>query len=78
MKKCLAARPIAWPLTLPMCSPISDGAAAALVCTPAYAERLGRKARAIRIRASVLMSGDRRDPDRLDQHVARKAATPRL
>ncbi len=64
IEEVLAARPIAWPLTLPMCSPISDGAAAALVCTPAYAERLGRRARAIRIRASVLMSGDRRDPDR--------------
>ena len=70
----LAGRVIAWPLTLPMCSPISDGAAAALVCTPDYARRLGRASRAIAIRASVVMSGDRRDPDRLDEHVARKAA----
>jgi acetyl-CoA acetyltransferase len=70
----LAARVIAWPLTLPMCSPVSDGAAAALVCTPRYAERLGRRGRAIRMRASVLMSGDRRDPDRLDEHVALKAS----
>jgi len=70
----LAARLIAWPLTLPMCSPISDGAAAALVCTPSYATKLGQSARAIRIRASVLMSGDRRDPDRMEDHVARKAS----
>ncbi|HEY1944059.1 MAG TPA: thiolase family protein [Roseiarcus sp.] len=74
IEEVLAARPIAWPLTLPMCSPISDGAAAALVCSRPAAERLGQAARAIRIRASVLMSGDRRDPDRLDDHVARKAA----
>ncbi|HLJ72177.1 MAG TPA: thiolase family protein [Roseiarcus sp.] len=66
----LAARLIAWPLTLPMCSPISDGAAAALVC----ARPLARASRAVRIRASVLMAGDRRDPDRLEDHVARKAA----
>jgi acetyl-CoA acyltransferase len=70
----LAARLIVWPLTLPMCSPISDGAAAALVCSRAFAEKLGALPRAVRIRASVLMSGDHRDPDRLDDHVARKAS----
>jgi len=70
----LAARPIAWPLTLPMCSPISDGAAAALVCSQDLVERLGLGARAVRVRASVLMSGDRRSPDDLDNHVARKAS----
>ncbi len=74
IEEVLAARLIAWPLTLPMCSPISDGAAAALVCSRPAAERFGQAARAIRIRASVLMSGDRRDPERLDDHVARKAA----
>ena len=70
----LAARPIAWPLTLPMCSPISDGAAAALVCSRSVVERLGQGSRAARIRASVLMSGDRRSPDDLENHVARKAS----
>jgi acetyl-CoA acyltransferase len=70
----LAARPVVWPLTVPMCSPVSDGAAAALVCSRAFAERLGALSRAVRIRASVLMSGDHRDPDRLNDHVARKAS----
>jgi acetyl-CoA acetyltransferase len=70
----LAARPIVWPLTLPMCSPVSDGAAAALVCSRAFAEKLGALSRAVRIRASVLMSGDHRDPDRVNDHVARKAS----
>jgi acetyl-CoA acetyltransferase len=74
IEQVLAARPIAWPLTLPMCSPISDGAAAALVCSPSVVERLGQGARAVRIRASVLMSGDRRAPDDLENHVARKAS----
>ena len=70
----LAARTVAWPLTLPMCSPISDGAAAAIVCSRVMVDRLGLGARAIRIRASVLMAGDHRDPDRIEQHVARKAS----
>jgi acetyl-CoA acetyltransferase len=70
----LAARSIVWPLTLPMCSPISDGAAGALVCSRTTAERLGAAFRAIRIRASVLLAGDHRDPDRLEDHVARKAS----
>jgi acetyl-CoA acetyltransferase len=75
VEEVLAARPIVWPLTLPMCSPISDGAAGALVCSNAFAERLGAESRAIRIRASVLMAGDHRDPDRLEDHVARKASS---
>ena len=74
IEEVLAARPIVWPLTLPMCSPISDGAAAALVCSRALTERLGVLSRAVRIRASVLMSGDHRDPDRMESHVARKAS----
>jgi acetyl-CoA acyltransferase len=74
VEEVLAARTIAWPLTLPMCSPISDGAAAAIVCSKEILGRTGSAARAIRIRASVLMSGDHRDPDRIEEHVARKAA----
>ena len=42
----LAARIIAWPLTLPMCAPISDGAAAALVCS-ADALRVRERRRAV-------------------------------
>jgi len=74
IEEVLAARPIAWPLTLPMCSPVSDGAAAALVCSRAFLEARALGARAIKIRASVVMSGDHRDPDRLDEHVARRAS----
>jgi acetyl-CoA acetyltransferase len=69
----LAARTIAWPLTLPMCSPISDGAAAAVVASEAAARRLGM-ARAVRIRAQALMNGGRRAPDDLERHIARRAA----
>lgn len=74
IEEVLAGRPIVWPLTLPMCSPISDGAAAALVCSREFAERLGVLSRAVRIRASVLMSGDHRAADEIESHVARKTS----
>ncbi|MBH1935435.1 thiolase family protein [Streptomyces sp. AV19] len=44
------------PLTRAMCATMGDGAAAALVCSPAAARRLGTR-RAVRIRASVVASG---------------------
>lgn len=69
----LESRPIAWPLTLPMCAPISDGAAAAVLCSERALARLGGE-RALKVRASVLMSGGRTDYDALDRHVARQAA----
>src|SRR3989454_9628546 len=48
----LAARAIAWPLTLPMCSPVSDGAAAALLVSESAMKRFARS-RAVEVRASV-------------------------
>ena len=74
VEEVLAARIIAWPLTLPMCGPISDGAAAAVVCSKEMLGKHGLAGRAIRIRASVLMSGERRHPDDIGQHVACKAS----
>ena len=54
----LASREIAPPLTLLMCSPIGDGAAAVVVCSPDAARRLGAR---VRVRACALVSGrDRR------------------
>jgi acetyl-CoA acetyltransferase len=69
----LAARTIVWPLTLPMCAPISDGAAAAVVVSEAAARRLGL-GRAVRVRAQVLMNGGRRAPDAVERHISRRAA----
>ena len=37
----LAAPPITFPLTLPMCAPLSDGAAAAILCTGEGLQRIG-------------------------------------
>lgn len=69
----LAARSVSWPLTLPMCSPISDGAAAVLVCNAQGLRRIG-KGRAIRVLASVLASSAEREAADLDRHITRRAA----
>ena len=73
VEEVLAGRPVAWPLTLPMCSPVSDGAAAAVVCSPAVARRIGR-GRAVRVRASVLAHGGSWDGQDPAEHVSRQTA----
>lgn len=74
IEEVLADRPIAWPLTLPMCAPVSDGAAAAILCTDKGLERLGAASRAIRLRACVLGTSIDRAPDDLDRHIGRITA----
>lgn len=71
----LAAPPITYPLTLPMCSPISDGAAAAVVCTEAGLRKLGgNRSRAIRLLATVLHTGSDRDDSEFRNHCTAIAA----
>jgi acetyl-CoA acetyltransferase len=41
VEEVLASREIVWPLTLPMCSPIGDGAAAVIIVSPKKARELG-------------------------------------
>ena len=69
----LAARMISWPLTLPMCAPISDGAAAVVLASEAGLKRVARN-RAVEVLASVIASGSDRKPEELDKHVCRRAA----
>jgi acetyl-CoA acetyltransferase len=75
VEEVLAAPPIAYPLTLPMCSPISDGAAAAVLCNDAGLRRLGGSpSRAIRIRASVVQIGVDRTADEPSRGISALAA----
>lgn len=60
LEEVLASREISWPLTLLMCSPIGDGAAAVVVCSEDYARRVG--AEAVRVRSTALVSGRDRGP----------------
>jgi acetyl-CoA acetyltransferase len=67
----LAAAPITYPLTLPMCSPVSDGAAAVLVGTAAGLMRHGIDLkRAVRVLAIVVQSGSDRVADDVHLHVS--------
>jgi len=56
----LEAREIVWPLTLLMCSPISDGAAAVVLASSGARRRLNARP-GPRVRASVVVSGNRHD-----------------
>ncbi len=64
---------ICWPFTRSMCAPISDGAAAAVVCSEAALGAFDRS-RAIEIRGLSLASGTRRNIDDYDNHIGRLAA----
>jgi acetyl-CoA acetyltransferase len=57
LEEVLGARPIAEPLGLLDCSPISDGAAAVLLCSSAGLRRLGRTGPVPRILGVGLVSG---------------------
>jgi acetyl-CoA acyltransferase len=65
----LAAQSVVWPLTVPMCAPVSDGAAAAILISDRVLRRIGG-ARAVGVRASVLLTGITRASDQFDQHLA--------
>lgn len=71
----LAAPPISYPLTLPMCAPLSDGAAAAIVCTEEGLRRIGAdRQRCIRVAASVIRSSTHRRLDQPERNLGRLAA----
>ncbi len=71
----LAAAPIAYPLTLPMCSPVSDGAAAVIVATADGLRRHGiDPKRAVRVLAVAIQSGSDRAAEDVHLHVSALAA----
>ena len=73
IEEVLAAAPITYPLTIAMCSPISDGAAAVVLCNAAGLKRLtGAGGRAVRLLASVIQTGSNRgldEPHRIVAHL---------
>ncbi len=74
IEQVLAAPPITYPLTLPMCSPISDGAAAVVVCSAAGLRRLGTSGRAVKVLASVVLTGIEHDPAVREEGIGYRAA----
>jgi acetyl-CoA acetyltransferase len=75
IEEVLAAPPITYPITLPMCAPLSDGAAAAILCTEEGLERIGAdRNRCIKVAASVIRSFSHRRLDEPEKHISRLAA----
>jgi acetyl-CoA acetyltransferase len=75
VEEVLAAAPITYPLTLPMCAPLSDGAAAAIICTEEGLRRIGAdRSRCVRVAASVMRSFSHRTMAQPELHVSRLAA----
>ena len=71
----LAAPPITYPLTLPMCAPVTDGAAAAIICTEEGLKRIGAdRSRCIKVAASVVRSASSRGIEQHELNLARLAA----
>lgn len=71
VEEVLADKEVAFPLTRAMCSPIGDGAAAAVICSADYLKSL-REARPVKILASVLGSGMDRSPE--EPNICRRLA----
>lgn len=69
----LGARALAYPLTVPMCAPLTDGSAAVLVCSDRGRERLGGSA-TVRVLSTALATGSDRDFTRFDGLVSGVAA----
>lgn len=75
IEQILAAPAITYPLTMPMCAPITDGAAAVVLCTEAGLKRLtGERKRAILVAATAIATATPRGPDEFDKAVCRRAA----
>ncbi|NKI16245.1 thiolase family protein [Spongiibacter sp. KMU-166] len=69
IEEVLAAPPITFPLTLPMCAPLSDGAAAIIVCNEYGLKRIGAdKRRTIAVKASVIGGYTLREWDDFENH----------
>ena len=73
IEEVLAGRALSYPLTVPMCSPLSDGAAAAVLCTREGLRRLQAE-RPVKVLASVLAMGSDRPARDWSQHIGRRVA----
>ena len=75
VEEVMAAPPITYPLTLPMCAPISDGSAAAVLCSAEGLKRLrGDASRAVKLLSCVFRSGINRTAEEYEKHITALAA----
>jgi acetyl-CoA acetyltransferase len=75
VEQVLAAKPIVYPLTVPMCAPVTDGGAAAILCNESALSTYGfDRKRAIKVYASTLSSGRNAPYETNEQSVMAIAA----
>ncbi|MHB9801078.1 thiolase family protein [Pseudomonas sp. MT3] len=75
IEEVLSAPSITYPITLPMCAPLSDGAAAVILCSEEGLKRIGAdRSRCVKVAASVIQSFSHRPLERPELHVGRRAA----
>jgi acetyl-CoA acetyltransferase len=73
VQEVLAARGLSFPLTVPMCAPVTDGAAAVVLCSDAGLRRLGAQ-RPVQLLAAVVGTGTDRECTTFEGHVTRHVA----
>ncbi|GAB3273268.1 thiolase family protein [Parahaliea aestuarii] len=69
----LADKLISWPFTRSMCAPVSDGAAALVVCSERVLNRFRDRA-PVRVAGISLVSGTQREAADYERHLGRRAA----
>jgi acetyl-CoA acetyltransferase len=69
VEEVLAGKPIVYPLTAPMCSPLGDGSAAAILCSADFLKKM-KSPRPVKVLASVFGSGTPRALDEDDHDIA--------
>jgi len=74
VEEVLADKSVAYPLTRAMCSPVGDGAAAAIICSEKYLKKLNNN-RPVKIMASVMGQGSDRslDGEDIGERLAKQA-----
>ncbi|GAB6155069.1 thiolase family protein [Desulfosporosinus burensis] len=68
IEEVLAGRQVAYPLTVPMCAPLGDGSAAAILCSGDFLKGL-KSSRPVKVRASVYGSSTTRTFDEEDKAI---------
>jgi acetyl-CoA acyltransferase len=72
VEEVLEAPEVAWPLTRPMCSPIGDGVAAVVICSEAFAKKIGA-GKDVEVAACMLASGEDPEKEKESSTLARLA-----
>jgi acetyl-CoA acetyltransferase len=75
VEQVLADRIVSFPITRAMCAPIGDGAASAIVCSEKMVRQLGLSSRAVKVRASLLGSGQAYREDQQVPDIGERLAT---